>query len=49
MLPKSPKTIYEAKGMVTADFQTNLEKEWIAYLKNKYQVKIDEAVLATVK
>jgi hypothetical protein len=27
----------------------NLEKEWIAYLKNKYPVKIDEAVLSTIK
>lgn len=49
VLPKTPKTLNEAKGMVTADFQTNLEKEWIAYLKNKYPVKIDDAVLNTVK
>ncbi|MGZ4038765.1 MAG: peptidylprolyl isomerase, partial [Bacteroidia bacterium] len=49
VLQKSPKTLNEAKGLVTADFQTNLEKEWIAYLKNKYPVKIDEAVLGTVK
>jgi peptidyl-prolyl cis-trans isomerase SurA len=49
VLPKSPKTLNEAKGLVTADFQVNLEKEWIAYLKNKYPVKIDEAVLSTIK
>jgi peptidyl-prolyl cis-trans isomerase SurA len=49
ILPKSPKTLMEAKGMVTADFQNNLEKEWIAYLKNKYPVKIDENVLNGVK
>ena len=49
ILPAAPKTIYEAKGLVTADFQNNLEKEWIAYLKNKYPVKIDEKVIATVK
>lgn len=49
LLAKSPKALNEAKGAVTADFQVNLEKEWIAYLKNKYPVKIDEAVLSTIK
>ncbi|MBK7667007.1 MAG: hypothetical protein IPJ32_06390 [Sphingobacteriaceae bacterium] len=49
VLNKSPKALNEAKGLVTADFQVNLEKEWIAYLKNKYPVKIDEAVLSTIK
>lgn len=49
VLPKSPKALNEAKGAVTADFQVNLEKEWIAYLKNKYEVKVDESVLSTVK
>ncbi len=49
VLQKSPKALNEAKGLVTADFQVNLEKEWIAYLKNKYPVKIDEAVLSTIK
>ena len=49
LLAKSPKALNEAKGSVTADFQVNLEKEWLAYLKNKYPVKIDEAVLSTIK
>lgn len=49
LIGKSPKLLNEAKGSVTADFQINLEKEWISYLKNKYPVKIDEAVLSTIK
>ena len=49
IIPKSPKALNEARGLVTADFQVNLEKEWIAYLKNKYPVKIDDAVLGTIK
>ncbi len=49
VLPRTPKQLNEAKGLVTADFQVNLEKEWIAYLKNKYPIKIDEAVLSTIK
>ncbi len=49
LLAKTPKTIPEAKGMITADYQNYLEKEWLAYLKNKYTVKINEDVLNTVK
>jgi peptidyl-prolyl cis-trans isomerase SurA len=49
LLPKTPKNINEAKGLITADYQMNLEKEWIAYLKNKYPVKINEDVLNTIK
>lgn len=49
VLGKTPKTIAEAKGMITADYQNYLEKEWLAYLKNKYSVKVNEDVLNTVK
>lgn len=49
LMAKTPKTIPEAKGMITADYQNYLEKEWLAYLKNKYTVKINEDVLNTVK
>ena len=49
LLGKTPKTIAEAKGMITADYQNYLEKEWLSYLKNKYAVKVNEEVLNTVK
>lgn len=49
VLGKTPKTIAEAKGMITADYQNFLEKEWLAYLKNKYTVKLNDDVLNTVK
>ncbi len=49
LLGKTPKTIAEAKGMITADYQNYLEKEWLAYLKNKYAVQVNEDVLNTVK
>ena len=49
LLGKTPKTIAEAKGMITADYQNYLEKEWLAYLKSKYTVKVNEEVLNTVK
>jgi len=49
LIEKTPKTIAEAKGMITADYQNYLEKEWLSYLKNKYSVKVNEEVLNTVK
>ena len=49
LLKPEPKTYQDAKGMVTADYQTYLEKNWIASLKSKYPVNIDKTVLATVK
>ena len=38
------KTLEEARGLVTADYQTYLEKEWIKDLKQKYPVKVNEKV-----
>ncbi len=47
--PKSPKTLAECRGLVTADYQNYLEKEWLAYLKNKYKVTTYKEVLDTIK
>jgi peptidyl-prolyl cis-trans isomerase SurA len=49
LLKPEVKSYMDSKGMVTADYQNYLEKEWIASLKAKYPVTIDKAVLATVK
>lgn len=49
LMKPEPKSFNDAKGMVTADYQTYLEKEWIAALKAKYPVNVDKAVLSTVK
>ncbi len=37
------------KGLVTADYQDVLEKEWIANLRNKYSFSINQDVLNQVK
>ncbi len=49
LLKPEPKAYVDSKGMVTADYQNYLEKEWIASLKAKYPVTIDKTVLSTIK
>ncbi|PKP18586.1 MAG: hypothetical protein CVU05_13245, partial [Bacteroidetes bacterium HGW-Bacteroidetes-21] len=44
-----PKKLSEAKGLITADYQTYLEKEWIQELRNKYNVKVNQDVFQTIK
>lgn len=44
-----PKSFKEAKGLVTSDYQTILEKELLKELREKYPVTIDEKVFAKVK
>lgn len=44
-----PKTLREAKGLVTSDYQTELEEKWMAALHEKYPVKINEKVLDKVR
>ncbi len=48
VLAPQPKELDEARGLVTADYQTYLEKEWIEQLKKKYPVSINENVLANI-
>jgi peptidyl-prolyl cis-trans isomerase SurA len=48
-LPKTPKTLGESRGSVTADYQNYLDAEWLAYLKNKYKVTLNQEVLDTIK
>lgn len=43
------KTLDEARGLVTADYQNYLEKLWIEELREKYTVSVDEEVLKTVE
>ena len=40
--PARPKTFAEARGAVINDYQTVLEKQWLAQLRQKYPVRINE-------
>ncbi len=42
------KSIDEARGIITADYQNFLEKEWIKELRNKYNVKLHDEVLKKI-
>jgi len=44
-----PKTLEEARGLITAAYQDSLEKAWIAELRAKYPVTVDQDVLYSIK
>ncbi|MFT3886069.1 MAG: peptidylprolyl isomerase [Flavobacteriales bacterium] len=43
-----PKPLNEARGLVTAAYQDQLEKDWIKELRAKYPVKVEQDVLYTI-
>jgi len=43
------KTLREARGLVTSDYQVELEQKWVQSLKERYPVKINEKVLDKVR
>jgi peptidyl-prolyl cis-trans isomerase SurA len=48
VLKKGPEAYSDVRGQVIADYQTYLEARWIASLRAKYKVEINQAVLNTV-
>ena len=48
--PQAEKRSFEdARGMVINDYQLLLEKQWLESIKQKYPVKINDAVWKTIK
>ena len=45
---KAPENYQDVRGQVVVDYQEQLEKEWVADLRRRYAVKVDEEVLKTV-
>lgn len=44
-----PKSLSEARGLITADYQNFLEKRWVDLLKSKYDVQVNREVFKTIK
>lgn len=49
VLAPEPKSIDEARGLITADYQSYLEQLWIEELRSKYAVSVNQEVLSTLK
>ena len=48
LIPSGPKSLEEAKGLITADYQNQLEKEWIESLRTKYPVVVYQEVVDSI-
>ncbi len=46
---EQPEEAIDVKGLVTSDYQSQLEEQWVAQLRNKYKVKINKKVLKQVQ
>jgi peptidyl-prolyl cis-trans isomerase SurA len=49
ILPLQPKSISEARGLITSDYQSYLEKEWNKSLRNQYPVNVNKDVLYSIE
>ena len=48
LLKKGPEDCTDVRGLVVADYQEMLEKEWVAQLRRKYTFSVNDDVLKTV-
>lgn len=48
LLKKGPECYEDVRGLVTADYQEELEKAWVAELRRRYPVEVRKEVVATV-
>ena len=46
---EAPEEVADVRGLVTTDYQNKLEEDWVAELKEKYPVEVNEEVLKMVK
>ncbi len=49
ILEPTPKTLQEARGLITADYQTYLEQKWIKELQSKYPVEVKRDIFDSIK
>ena len=44
LVAPEPKSLKEAKGFIISDYQEFLEKNWMAELRNRYPIVMNDAV-----
>jgi peptidyl-prolyl cis-trans isomerase SurA len=49
LIEPTPKTLQEARGLITADYQTYLEQNWIKELRSKYPVEVKRDIFESIK
>ncbi len=49
IISPEPKTLKEAKGIVTAEYQNYLERQWIESLRSKYSIEVNKDVFSKIK
>ncbi len=49
IVKSTPKTYMESRGLVTSEYQSWLEKEWVESLRQKYPVTVDSKVFDSIK
>jgi peptidyl-prolyl cis-trans isomerase SurA len=49
VIPPTAKSLKEARGLVTAEYQNYLEKQWISELRAKYRYTANEELLKKIK
>ena len=48
IMPASQKSLKDSRGYVVADYQDQLEKDWVAALKAKYKVQVKNDILQKI-
>lgn len=49
MLNKGPESYVDVRGVVTADYQNELDRLWIESLRARYPITVNESVLKTIQ
>jgi len=49
VLAPEPKALDEARGIITSEYQTELEKQWVNHLREKYPVTVNQKIFEKVK
>jgi len=49
IIPPSIKKLDEARGMITSEYQTYLEQEWIAAMRKEHKYTVNQEVLHSIK